>query len=132
MTGGVKGVITGQITGVTCGAGTGSTTGAGAGGVTGSTTGNGSPGRITFVPQWLQNADPGGTRFPQREQNEPWGRVVVSMGLGGTGPVSMGLGGTGSVSMIFFIGRAISIFFFTAELLVIRICGGVVTSGSFS
>ena len=134
--GGIGGVITGQTgavtgglcTGSTTGAGTGGMTGsgvvgvpgAGVGGMTGSTMGNGSPGRSTLVPQWLQNAEPGGTRLPHREQNAPSGRVVVSIGLGGTGPVST----------IFFIGRAISIFFFTAELLVIRICGGVVTSGS--
>lgn len=121
VTGAVESVM-GGVAGTTGGVETVCTTGAGTAVATSSGTEICSPGRRTFDPQRLQNADPTGTRLPHRKQNDPSGSDEVSMGLVGTGPVST----------IFFIGRAISIFFFTAELLVIRICGGVVTSGSFS
>ena len=57
-------------------------------------------------PHRLQNADSGGTRLPQREQNEPTGREVVSTGRGIEG----------TDSMIFLRGRVISIFFFSDDV----------------
>jgi hypothetical protein len=60
----------------------------------------------TAVPHLLQKTDSGGTRLPQREQNEPIGSEVVSMGRGITG----------ADSIILLRGRDTSIFFFWKEL----------------
>lgn len=57
------------------------------------------------VPQWLQNVEFRGIRFPHREQNVPDGRDEVSTGTGDTG----------LFSMILLSGREISIFFFTGR-----------------
>ncbi len=73
------------------------------------------------VPQWLQNVEFRGTRFPQREQNEPEGRDEVSTGTGDTG----------LFSIILLSGREISIFFFTGRVpaITVRAGAGAATSG---
>jgi hypothetical protein len=74
-----------------------------------------SEGCLTGVPQWLQNVELKGTRFPQREQNEPEGREEVSLGFGATGVFSV----------IFPMGRAVSIFFFAGRVVEAPPCDGV-------
>jgi hypothetical protein len=59
----------------------------------------------TGVPHRLQNTDSGGTRLPHREQKEPIGREVVSIGRGIAG----------DESIISLMGRVISIFFFWVD-----------------
>jgi hypothetical protein len=77
-----------------------------------------SEGCLIGVPQWLQNVDLKGTRFPHREQNEPVGRDDVSLGFGATGVFSI----------ILPMGRAVSIFFFAGRVDVAPPCDGVRTS----
>ena len=67
------------------------------------------------VPQWLQNVEFRGTRFPHREQNVPEGRDEVSTGTGDTG----------LFSMILLSGREISIFFFTGRVVAMTVRVGV-------
>ena len=74
-----------------------------------------SEGCLIGVPQWLQNVDLKGTRFPHREQNEPVGREEVSLGIGATGVFSV----------ILPKGRAVSIFFFAGRVVVAPPCAGV-------
>ena len=66
-----------------------------------------SEGDLIGVPQWLQNVDLKGTRFPQREQNEPVGRDDVSFGMGATGVFSVILPNGRAVSIFFFAGRVV-------------------------
>ena len=77
-----------------------------------------SEGCLIGVPQWLQNVDLKGTRFPHREQNEPVGRDELSLGIGATGVFSV----------ILPKGRAVSIFFFAGRVVVAPPCTGVWTS----
>ena len=78
------------------------------------------------VPQWLQNVEFRGTRFPHREQNVPEGSEEVSTGTGDTG----------LFSMILLSGREISIFFFTGRVPAITVRvgagAGAETSGVIS
>jgi hypothetical protein len=81
-----------------------------------------SEGCLIGVPQWLQNVDLKGIRFPHREQNEPEGSDEVSLGIGATGVFSV----------ILPKGRAVSIFFFAGRVVVAPPCARVWTSPFFT